>query len=123
MQTQQSQKNTHHYSKPRRNIFERLDERGIAYAVVVSRFTMRADIDRYINDYCIVIDGFDYNHLGLKSFRRSDDYVNVYERNLSPAEVRWWKENKLDQMEKVIHNQYGRVYEIQGKSFRKTRIA
>lgn len=122
MPTQQSQKNTLHYSK-RRNIFERLDDRGIAYAVVVSRFTMRADIDRYINDYCVVIDRFDANHLGLRSFHRSDDYENVFQRNLSPAEVKWWKENKLGQMVKVLHNQHGRIYEIRGKSFRKTRIA
>ena len=109
--------------KPRRNIFERLDDLGITYAVVVGRYTMRSDIDRYINDHCIVIDRFDYLQLGLKSFHMSDVYANVFERTLSPAEVRWWKENKMQSMVKVVHNKHGRVYEIAGKSFRQTRIA
>lgn len=99
----------------RKTIFERMDERGIRYAVVIARWEMECDIQRYTNDYFVIVRKKDADDMRLKSFHRSD-YTHIFERTLNSREVKQFRE-MLPSMVKVVHNRHGRVYELKDRPF------
>ena len=100
----------------KKTIFERMDERGIHYAVVIARWEMEYDIQRHTNDYFVIVRKKDADDMRLKSFHRSDNYTHIYERSLNSREIRQFKA-MAPTMNKVVHNMHGKVYELKDRPF------
>ena len=102
-----------------KTIFEVLFEKEICFAVNVSLNTFKGkSIDENSRDYFLIVLKQDLNELKNMGFNRTNDYPNVFERNLSIIEISEFK-NNMDKFVKVQHNQFGRVYELKNNSFKK----
>lgn len=100
----------------RLTIFEQLSENNICFAVVVSQSQFTDKSDLFDRDYFIIISDKDrkkVRRLDFNQFQNSD----VCERNLSEKEIREFK-SKINDFQKVIHNEHGRVYELKDNSFK-----
>lgn len=108
-----------------KNIFEKLNEKGICYAVGVALVTLKSedaelyDRDYYDRDYYIIAAAGDKEQLlGLKFKDSLDDNYDVIERDLNEEEVSLFK-GLHDDFIKVKHDENGRIYELKNKSFKK----
>ena len=103
-----------------KNIFEKLDEKGICYAVGVALVTLKSkDAELYDRDYYIIAAAGDKEQLeGLKFKDSKYKSYNVIERGLNEEEVRLFK-GLHDDFIKVKHDKNGRVYELKNNSFKK----
>jgi len=102
-----------------KTIFEVLFEKEICFAVNVSLNTFKGKgIDENSRDYFLIVQKQDLTKLKNMGFKRTNDYANVYERDLSIDEIIEFKANQ-DKFVKVQHNQFGRVYELKNNSFKK----
>jgi hypothetical protein len=105
--------------KNKKTIFEVLFEKEICFAVIVSLNTFNGKgIDENSRDYFLIVHEHDLKELKNMNFKKTDDYVNVYERDLSVSEIAEFK-TYMDKFVKVQHNQFGRVYELKNNSFKK----
>jgi hypothetical protein len=100
--------------KNEKTIFEVLFEKGICFAVNVG-FNRLDENSKY---YFLIVQKQDLKDLKNMNFERTDDYANVYERDLSADEITEFKTN-MDKFVKVQHNQFGKVYELKNNSFKK----
>lgn len=102
-----------------KTIFEVLFEKKICFAVNVSLNTLIGKgIDENSRDYFLIVHKQDLKELKNLGFKRTNDYVNVYERDLHEKEITEFKANQ-EKFVKVQHNQFGRVYELKNNSFKK----
>ena len=98
--------------------FEVLFEKEICFAVNVSLNTFKGkDIDENSRDYFLIVHKQDLKDPKKMGFKRTNDYANVYERDLSINEITEFKANQ-EKFVKVLHNQFGRVYELKNNSFK-----
>lgn len=105
--------------KNEKTIFEVLFEKEICFAVNVSLNTFKSKgIDENSRDYFLIVQKQDLKELKNMNFKRTNDYANVYERDLSVNEISEFK-TYMDKFVKVQHNQFGRVYELKNNSFKK----
>ena len=96
-----------------------LFEKEICFAVNVSLNTFKGKcIDENSRDYFLIVQKQDLKELKNMNFKRTNDYANVYERDLSVSEIAEFK-TYMDKFVKVQHNQFGRVYELKNNSFKK----
>jgi len=102
-----------------KTIFEVLFGKEICFAVNVSLNSAKNKaIEENSRDYFLVVLKQDVKELKNMCFHKTDDYPNVYERDLSVMEIAEFKAY-MDKFVKVQHNQYGRVYELKNNSFKK----
>ena len=105
--------------KNKKTIFEVLFEKEICFAVNVSLNTFNGkEIDENSRDYFLIVHEHDLKELKNMKFKKTDNYANVYERDLSVSEIAEFK-TYMDKFVKVQHNQFGRVYELKNNSFKK----
>ena len=105
--------------KNEKTIFEVLFENEVCFAANVSLNTFKGKgIDENSRDYFLIVQKQDLSKLKGLGFRRTNDYPNVFERDLSVDEIAEFKAN-MDKFVKVQHNQFGRVYELKNNSFKK----
>lgn len=105
--------------KNEKTIFEVLFEKEICFAVNVSLNTFKGKgIDENSRDYFLIVQKQDLKELKNMNFKKTNDYANVYERDLSVCEIAEFK-TYMDKFVKVQHNQFGRVYELKNNSFKK----
>jgi hypothetical protein len=103
----------------KKTIFEVLFEKEICFAVNVSLNTFKGKgIDENSRDYFIIVQKQDLKDLKGFGFHQTNDYQNVFERDLSVNEISEFK-TYMDKFVKVQHNQFGRVYELKNNSFKK----
>ena len=100
--------------KNEKTIFEVLFEKEICFAVSASLNRL----DEGSRDYFLIVQEQDLKYLKNMNFERTDDYANVFERDLSADEIKEFKTN-MDKFVEVQHNQFGRVYELKNNSFKK----
>ena len=102
----------------KKTIFEVLFEKKICFAVNVSLNTFKwKGIDENSRDYFLIIHKKDLEELENMGFEITNDYEDVYERDLSMNEIAEFKANQ-EKFVKVQHNQFGRVYELKNNSFK-----
>jgi len=116
-----------------KNIFTKLDEKHICYAVCVAQtsITFRRLGEFTSQDYFIICKSnyrkhylmeklnFKVGSLDEKGERDADLYPEkLLNYTLSESEINEFKENN-DKYVKVIHNADGRIYELKNKSFLK----
>src|SRR5574344_1255318 len=100
--------------KNEKTIFEVLFKKEICFAVNVSLNRL----DESSRDYFIIVQEQDLKYLENMNFEKTNDYPNVFERDLSAVEISEFKAN-MDKFVEVKHNQFGRVYELKNNSFKK----
>ena len=100
--------------KNEKTIFEVLFKKEICFAVNVSLNRL----DESSRDYFLIVQERDLKDLKNMNFEKTDDYENVFERDLSAAEIKEFKAN-MDKFVEVKQNQFGRVYELKNNSFKK----
>lgn len=104
--------------KEKKIIFDALSENGICFAVCIasSNFINR-EVTAYSKDYFVIINKCDEKRVKEFTFYPTEGYKQVCERNLSIDEIDVFRKNK-DKFVKVRSNEYGRVYELKGCSFK-----
>jgi hypothetical protein len=101
----------------KKTIFELLFEKQICFAVAIFITRMKnISIEENRSDYFVIVSDIDAKKLGV-NFHRTSGYKNVYERDLSDSEILEFKKIQ-DKFIKVLHNNYGRVYELKDNSFK-----
>ena len=99
-------------------VIEVLLESGICFAVCVasSKFINR-EVVAFSKDYFVIINKCDEERVKVLTFYPAEGYKQICLRSLSEDEIRVFRKNK-NKFNKVIHNEYGRVYELKGWSFK-----
>lgn len=99
-------------------VFDILFENEICFAVCVasSKFINR-EVAAFAKDYFIIINKCDEERVKELTFYPSEGYKQVCQRSLSEDEIRVFRRNK-GKFVKVLHNEYGRIYELKGQSFK-----
>jgi hypothetical protein len=100
--------------KNEKTIFEVLFKKEICFAVNVSLNRL----DESSRDYFLIVQEQDLKYLENMNFEKTNDYPNVFERDLSVVEISEFKAN-MDKFVEVKQNQFGRVYELKNNSFKK----
>lgn len=111
-------------------IFEVLFEKGICFAVNVSISTLIKGVEESSRTYFVIVHESDLNDTVINGkiskyfkeinkfrFYRTDEYSDVFERDLSEDDIIEFKEY-MNKFIKVKHNKFGRVYELKGNSFK-----
>lgn len=113
-------------------IFKVLFENGICFAINVSIRTFKIkSVEENSRAYFIIVHESDLNDIVINSktsehskeingftFYRTDEYPDVFERDLSDDDIVEFKEH-MCKFVKVKHNKFGRVYELKNNSFKK----
>lgn len=113
-------------------IFKVLFENEICFAVNVSIKTFKIkSVEENSRAYFIIVHESDLNDVVIDGkisehskeinkfiFYRTDEYPDVFERDLSDDDIVEFKEY-MSKFVKVKHNKYGRVYELKNNSFKK----
>lgn len=101
-----------------KDIFEKLNKKGICYAVCVALVEFKTEgSGLYDRDYFIIIAKADEEKVSglrfIKNIRTSQD---VLEYTLNKNEIKLFKALQNDFV-KIVHNDKGRVYELKNRSF------
>ncbi len=105
-----------------KSIFDKLFDKKICFAVGVGVNTFKGcGIDMYSRDYFILIHQKDLCQFPKKTFTVTSITKQIYERELNISEIEEFK-TITDRFNKVIHNQYGRIYELKDSSLSLLRI-
>ena len=114
-----------------KTIFKVLFEKEICFAVNVSIRTFKIkSVEENSRDYFIIVHESDLNDIIINGeiskkskeinkfiFYRTDEYPDVFERDLSEHDIIEFKKH-MNKFTKVMHNKFGRVYELKGNSFK-----
>jgi len=104
--------------KEKKTIFIVLSESDVCFAVcVASRSFINREVAASSKDYFVIINKCDEKRVKEFTFYPTEGYKQVCERNLSIEEIEVFRNNK-DKFIKVRSNEYGRVYELKGHSFK-----
>lgn len=106
--------------KEKKTVFSTLSECGVCFAVcVASSSFINREVAAFSKDYFVIINKRDAKRVNEFTFYPTERYKQVCERNLSADEIEVFKMNK-DKFVKIMSNEYGRVYELKGHSFKDT---
>jgi hypothetical protein len=106
--------------KEKETVFSTLSECGVCFAVcVASSSFINREVAAFSKDYFVIINKRDAKRVNEFTFYPTERYKQVCERNLSVDEIEVFKMNK-DKFVKIMSNEYGRVYELKGHSFKDT---
>ena len=104
--------------KEKKLVFDTLFESCVCFAVcVASNSFINREVAAFSKDYFVIINKRDAKRVNEFTFYPTEGYKQVCERNLSADEIGIFKEN-INKFTKVRHNEYGRVYELKGQSFK-----
>jgi len=104
--------------KEKKTVFSTLSECGVCFAVcVASSSFINREVAAFSKDYFVIINKRDAKRVNEFTFYPTERYKQVCERNLSVDEIEVFKMNK-DKFVKIMSNDYGRVYELKGRSFK-----
>jgi hypothetical protein len=101
-------------------VLEILLESGLCFAVCIasSKFINR-EISAFSKDFFVIINKCDEERVKELTFYQAEGYKQICQRSLSEDEIRVFRKNK-DKFVKILHNEYGRVYELKQLSFKKS---
>ena len=106
--------------KEKKTVFSTLSECGVCFAVcVASSSFINREVAAFSKDYFVIINKCDEKRIKEFTFYPTERYKQVCERNLSANEIEVFKMNK-DKFIKIMSNEYGRVFELKGRSFKDT---
>ncbi len=105
--------------KKRRSVFDELFEKDVCFAVCAasSRF-INEEIGWFSTDYFVIVHRSELYVIEGFTFYQTDEYRQVYERKLSATDIEAFKMLHLNKFVKIMHNAYGRVYELRDKPFK-----
>jgi hypothetical protein len=104
--------------KEKKTVFKALLESRVCFAVcIASSSFINKEVDAFSKDYFIIINKCDEKRVKEFTFYPAEGYKHVCERNLSANEIAVFKMNR-DKFVKVRTNEYGRIYELKGQSFK-----
>ncbi len=99
------------------NIIEKLLKDKVTFTVGVARNQL---FDYSSTDYFVIVSSFDVvKYKKTHNFKRSKTYRHLMEINLTTEEIQTFKDN-TDKFKKVLQNNYGKIYELKNKSFKKS---
>ena len=105
-----------------KNIFEKLNEKNICYAISVTLIEFKSIGTGFTcRDYAIIIANTDLTKdqtEKLEFINNSENDYEVLERELTYNEVSLFRAMKNDFL-RVQHNEHGRIYELKNNSFKK----
>ena len=100
------------------NLFTRLFKNDVVFAVCVAVNSFKiAGVENNSKDYYVIIHDKYFELFKDRRISRSNDYYNVWEIDLTYAEIEHFKNTQNDYV-KVQHDVNGRVYELKNKSFK-----
>ena len=104
--------------KEKKTVFNALLESRVCFAVCVAfNSFINREVATFSKDYFVIINKCDAKRVKELTFYATEGYKQVCERNLSADEIGIFKEN-INKFIKVQRNEYGRVYELKGRSFK-----
>jgi len=104
--------------KVRKNIFEALFEKRICFAVCISSNSFAGGETQVCSaEYAVIINSCDAALIEKYPFCKAEGYEQILLRKLSDNEIQFFQTNQ-EKFVKVKHNEYGRVYELKGNSFK-----
>jgi len=104
--------------KEKKTVFNALFESRICFAVCVAfNSFINREVAAFSKDYFVIINKCDAKRVKELTFYATEGYKQVCERNLSADEIGIFKEN-INKFIKVQRNEYGRIYELKGRSFK-----
>lgn len=104
--------------KEKKTIFNALYENDVCYAVcIATKSFINREVSSFSKDYFVIINKCDEKRVKEFTFYSTEGYKQVCERNLSTDEIEVFR-NIKDKFIKVRSNEYGRVYELKGCSFK-----
>jgi hypothetical protein len=99
-----------------KSVFDILFDKKICFAVCVSINTFKnLSIGAISRHYFVLIMKIDAQKMKNFTFRQTD-YPGVYSHDLKNGEVKEFK-GLSDKFTKIVHDEYGRVYELKRDSF------
>lgn len=106
--------------KEKKTVFTALFESDVCFAVcIASSSFINREVAAFSKDYFVIINKCDEKRVKEFNFYPTEGYKQVCERNLSADEIEAFKKNR-DKFVKVLSNEYGRIYELKGRSFKAT---
>ena len=100
------------------NIFETLIRKNICFAVVVGTNTFKTKgIDLHTKDYFLILLQSRITSPRI-DFLKNKQYPKIFTYTLYQDEIDYFKENS-DKFNRVISNEFGRVFELKGNNFKK----
>ena len=104
--------------KEKKLVFDTLFESCVCFAVCIANNSfINREVAAFSKDYFVIINKCDAKRVKDFIFYLAEGYKQVCERNLSADEIEVFKMNK-DKFVNVRRNEYGRVYELKGRSFK-----
>jgi putative lipase involved disintegration of autophagic bodies len=104
--------------KEKKTVFKALLESRVCFAVCVdSSSFINREVAAFSKDYFVIINKCDEKRVKEFTFYPTEGYKQVCERNLSTEEIKVFR-SIMDKFVKVLSNEYGRVYELKGRSFK-----
>ncbi len=101
-----------------RTFMELLINQNICFAVCVNiNSFINSGEERSSKDYFILLHESDAEKMIGCSYRNSKDYPSLREKNMNNNQISEFKK-KIDLFDKIIHNKYGRIYELKNNSFK-----
>ena len=100
------------------SLINELDNLGICYAVGVAQFNPKSnEIEASSKDYHVIISISDSKKIkGYYLKQSGDKKINTMSIDMDEDSILFFKKNQ-SKYTKVVHNKYGRIYEIVGNSF------
>jgi len=95
--------------------YTKIRDSGICFAVVKNQIRL---ISNYSYEYFIVAISKDVNKF---NFSYCKTFPDCAEYTLSDIEIKQFKQDENKLFNKVIHNKYGRVFELKKRSFKAYR--
>jgi predicted secreted protein len=99
------------------DIFVELLKKEIPFAVMISVNSFKVSSDYFSRYYHILIHSNDTEKVKKYTFPLSRDMKGVCEHKLTTEQIEAFKK-KMEMFEKVLHNKFGRIYELKGNSFK-----
>mgnify|MGYP007124303443 FL=1 len=103
------------------NTFQKLIDNNICFAVCISVNTLKnISVENVSKSYFIVVHNNqikDVRKLGMLNFHRNKDYNDIWEYNMQKTKIEEFKSISDTMFKKVLHNKFGRIYELKRESF------
>lgn len=106
-------------TKKKQSLFEKLLENKTCFAIVVEFVKLKIEgFERTGWEYTLIIRREDLSHFPRGLFTKAPDYKNVFEHTMTNGDLLEFKEHS-EKFHKVHRDEYGKVYELKGNSFKK----
>jgi len=97
-------------------MIKRLNKRGIVHCVCCAQATDREG-KNFGQDWFITASRKDRKELIKLDFSVEQDYKEVMTYSMTEGDYNYFQKHKEDYV-KVVHNKFGKIYELKTKSFR-----